>query len=257
MANTQPTVHDLLVAKASEHGTILQADKAALKELPFTMRQVAPGEDVIRQGDTTDAAVFISSGTLARYHTLPNGERQYLTVHIKGDMPDVQSLFLNEMDHSLCALDQTAIALFKHDALRRVFVQRPGLAFAFWRLTLVDAAIFRQAITNNSARAPVHRLAHFFCEIYARARQAGIAADGSCALPLTQTQLGQALGMSHISINRALRALREAGHVDHRVGRLEIHDWRALAEAGSFDPTYLHISKDSDTSRMSFRTRSR
>jgi CRP-like cAMP-binding protein len=255
MGKAQLNALDLLVAKASEHGTILQADRAALKELRFTMRQLSPGEDVIRQGDTTDAAVFISSGTLARYHTLTNGERQYLTLHIKGDMPDVQSLFLNEMDHSLCALDRAAIALFKHDALRSVFVQRPGLAFAFWRLTLVDAAIFRQAITNNSARAPVPRLAHFFCEIFARARQAGLAVDNSCALPLTQTQLGQALGMSHISINRSLRALREAGYVDHRAGILAIHDWRALVAAGSFDPTYLHFSKDSDTARMSFPTR--
>ena len=83
-----------------------------------------------------DSAVFIKSGTLARYHTLTNGERQYLPIHIRGDMPDVQSLFLNEMDHSLCALDRRLSLCSSMTALKRLFAQRPNLGFACWRLTL-------------------------------------------------------------------------------------------------------------------------
>lgn len=44
------------------------------------------------------------SGMVARYHLLRNGRRQYLSFHIAGDMPDSQALFIDKMDHAVCAI---------------------------------------------------------------------------------------------------------------------------------------------------------
>jgi CRP-like cAMP-binding protein len=192
---------------------------------------------------------------LARYHTLRSGDRQYLALHVQGDMPDVQSLFLEVMDHSVCALGAAEIALFEHDKLQKIFLKRPGLAFAFWRMTLVDAAIFRQHITDNSARSHSARLAHLCCEQLIRARQRGLAEDASCDLPLNQIQLGQLLGMSHISVNRAIQKLRKARLVELRRGKLQVHDWTALCRAAEFDDAYLHLVKKSEIATKGFRGR--
>jgi CRP-like cAMP-binding protein len=160
-------------------------------------------------------------------------------------MPDVQSLLLKVMDHSVCALRPSEIACFRHDVLTPVISKRPDIGFAFWRITLVDAAIFRQSITNNSSRAPVPRLAHFCCEQYYRAREAGLLDGNVCELPLSQVQLGQTLGMSHISINRTLQTLRNEKLLDIRNGRLEVVSWRGLVRRAIFDPAYLHAAAES------------
>jgi CRP-like cAMP-binding protein len=159
------------------------------------------------------------------------------------------------MDHSVCALNEAVIALFPHDQLCQVIADRPAVCFAFWRMTLVDAAIFRQAITNNSAREPQSRVAHFFCEQFQRAREARLTEGNTCNLPLSQEQLGQALGMSLISVNRALQKLRRAGLVSFRNGSLEVLDWSGLRSLAAFDPIYLHVAKDSHISQTPFRTR--
>ena len=65
---------------------------------------------------------------------------------------------------------RSVVALIPHKALLRLVRQRPVVGFALWRETLIDAAIFRQAITNNGARPLPARLAHFFCEQFYRAR---------------------------------------------------------------------------------------
>jgi CRP-like cAMP-binding protein len=130
-----------------------------------------------------------------------------------------------------------------HSALLKLFEERPAIGFAFWRETLIDAAIFREAITNNSARALQARLAHFFCEQYYRARAVGLTKSGSCSLPLTQTQLGETLGGSLPSMSRTLQSLREIGFVDLRNGRLQVIDWAGLVELCEFDPGYLHLRK--------------
>jgi len=245
---------DLLLGKMEQHGTLTAADEAAICALRAHRRSLAPGEDAVCQGERPDVAVFVLSGMLARYHTLPSGDRQYLSFHIKGDMPDVQGLLLSIMDHSLCALHHADIAVLPHDPLIDLCLRRPGVGFAFWRLTLVDAAIFRQAITNNGARSHVTRLAHFFCEQYFRAKEAGLVEDESCSLPLNQSELGQALGMSHISVNRTMQKLRKERLADLRSGRLQVRNWEALQRFAGFDPTYLHIDKISKVSQTRFRT---
>ena len=240
-----------------QHGTLTAADESSICALRAHRRTLAPGEDAVSQGERPDVAVFVLSGMLARYHTLPSGDRQYLSFHIKGDLPDVQGLLLSIMDHSLCALDHAEIAVLPHRQLIDLCLRRPGVGFAFWRLTLVDAAIFRQAITNNGARSHVVRLAHFFCEQYFRAREAGLVEDDSCSVPLNQSQLGQALGMSHISVNRAMQKLRKQRLADLRSGRLAMWNWAGLKRTAGFDPTYLHIDKISAVSQKRFRTERR
>jgi CRP-like cAMP-binding protein len=235
-------VSEMLVTVAGEHRSILPVDRSGIRELPFRLKTLEPGQDIVHQGEHPDVAVFVLSGMLARYHTLSSGDRQYLSFHIAGDLPDVQSLFLKVMDHSVCAMNRATLALFPHDPLLRLLEKHPLICFAFWRLTLADAAIFRQAITNNS-RTHMARLAHLFCEIYYRSRERGIATGNSCGLPLTQTELGQTLGMSHISVNRALQRLRKLKLVEFRAEVLTILSWPGLAQTAGFDPLYLHIAK--------------
>lgn len=248
-------INDLIVAKVAQHGTLLMADEVAIRSIPVRARTLEANEDIVAQGEKPDMAVFVLSGMLARYHTLPTGDRQYLSLHIAGDMPDVQSLFLDVLDHSLCAMDRAVIALLPHVPLRELCVRRPAVSFALWRLTLIDAAIFRQAITNNSARSHTARLAHLLCEQFYRAQEERLTTDSSCSLPLNQTQLGQLLGMSLVSVNRAFQALRRRGLVEFRGGELTIRKWAELCELAAFDPTYLHVAKGGGVSATPFRGR--
>jgi CRP-like cAMP-binding protein len=135
------------------------------------------------------------------------------------------------------------VALVPHAAIIALFEERPSIGMAIWRETLIDAAIFREAITNNSARPVDVRLAHFFCEQYYRARAGRHATPGTCSLPLTQTQLGEALGSSLPSISRTLQILRKTKSMDFRSGQLHVLDWTKLARLGDFNPMYLHLRK--------------
>lgn len=234
-------IMELLVSTAGKHRALAAADISGIRELPFRLKSIAPGQDVVHQGERPEVAVFVVDGMLARYHILPSGDRQYLSFHIAGDLPDVQSLFLRVMDHSVCAMDRATLALVPHEPLLQLLEKRPRVCFAFWRLTLTDAAIFRQAITNRS-RSQVARLAHLFCELYYRAKKNGLANGDSCAFPVNQAELGHALGMSHISVNRAMQRLRKPQLVEFRHGTLTVLDWTGLVRISGFDPLYLHVA---------------
>jgi CRP-like cAMP-binding protein len=235
--------HRILARNLREHSRLAQEDIEQITRLSFVVRPYEPNEDLIRQGDRPTAAVLVLSGMVGRYHLLSNGRRQYLSFHIIGDMPDAQGLFLEQMDHALCAMGRAVVAFIPHEDIVKSFKVRPQLGVAIWRETLIDAAIFRQAITNNSGR-PVHtRMAHLFCELFYRARASGVAGQREYPLPLNLVQLGETLGMAIATVNRTLNQLRTSGSVDFRDGVLTIKNWEKLVRIGEFDPRYLHGKK--------------
>ena len=85
---------------------------------------------------------------------------------------------------------------------------QPRIASAFWRDTLVEAAIFREWTTNVGRREAYARLAHVLCELVVRMRAVGLAEDHRCELPMTQAELADATGISTVHVNRTLQELR-------------------------------------------------
>jgi CRP-like cAMP-binding protein len=237
--------HKVLIRNLREHSRLGDEDIAQIALLTHTVREFEPDDDLIRQGDRPTSAALVLSGMVARYHLLANGRRQYLSFHLVGDMPDAQGLFIEQMDHAVCALDRAVIASVTHADLIKAFQARPPFAFAIWRETLIDAAIFREAITNNSARTMVARMAHLFCELFYRARGSGLNDENRLSLPISLQQLGEALGMAIATVNRTLQQLRASGAMDFHDGELAIKNWQRLAKLGEFDPRYLHLEKQS------------
>jgi CRP-like cAMP-binding protein len=237
---TEVQTLDLLVKTLARHSSLTNADERAIRKLQHRVSIVERGADIVRQGDRPRLSVMVISGMLARYHTRPNGERQYLSLHIGGDLPDLQSLFLGIMDHSVCALDESQIASFQHSEIMSLVKRTPSVALALWRHTLIDAAIFRQAITSLGRRGAAARVAHLFCEQFTRARAVGLATDWSCPFPLSQGQIGQVVGLSLPSVHRATQSLRRENCADVRGGKLQILNWQRLSHHGGFDPTYLY-----------------
>ena len=63
-------------------------------------------------------------------------------------------------------------------------------------------------------------------------------------LPLTQSVLGDALGLSTVHVSRLITELRGEGVVNWSGRRIEIADWHRLAEIAEFDATYLRLSNE-------------
>jgi len=235
--------YETLIRNLKEHSKLPDQDLAELRSLSIACKALAPDDDIIRQGDHPKHAVLVVSGMVARYHLLKEGRRQYLSFHMSGDLPDAQGLFIERMDHALCTIGSATVAFIPHIQILKAFERRPTLGIAIWRETLLDAAIFREAITNNSARPMPTRMAHLFCELFYRAKVSRLNKGNTYSIPLTLPQLAETLAMGIATVNRALQELRASGTMDFREGELVVLNWRELQQLGDFNPDYLHMKK--------------
>jgi CRP-like cAMP-binding protein len=233
--------HKRLIAKLESIGTLTAAEREAIGALPLRARQVAEDTDIVRDGDTPNECCLLVEGFLCRYKMLTNGGRQILAIHTPGDIPDLQSLQLKVMDHSLGTLTPCRVAFIAHKDLYEITRAWPGIAALFWRDTLIDAAIFREWLTGVGRRTAHQRVAHFLCEIHLRLKVVGLTDDDGFELPITQAEMADSLGLSTVHVNRVLQDLRREGLIQSRGKFLSATDWRTLEEAGGFDPRYLHV----------------
>jgi CRP-like cAMP-binding protein len=233
-----------LIRKLETHLVLADAETNALQSLSGTVKTFAARQDIVCEGDRPSACCLVLDGFLCRYKLTDDGKRQIISFHIPGDIPDLQSLHLDVMDHSLGTLARSTLVFLPHETVRDLIRRCPRIGDAFWRETLIDASIFREWVVNLGRREAYGRMAHLLCEFYIRLRSVGLANGQAYELPLTQAELGDALGASTVHVNRTLQDLRGEGLITLQAGSVTVLDWERLKEAGEFDPTYLHLRKE-------------
>src|SRR3954465_2808349 len=238
-----PPTSTPLIHKLESILVLSDDEKDVLRKLNGTIKTVGPRQDLVREGDRPSACCLILDGFAYRYKLTETGKRQIFSFHIPGDIPDLQSLHLDVMDHSLSSLSACKAMFIPHETIRDLARQGPRIGDAFWRATLIDGAVFRAWILGLGRREAYGRMAHLLCELYVRLKAVGLTNGDAYAFPLTQAEFGDALGLSTVHVNRTLQDLRGEGLITLRSGSVAVLDWDRLREAGEFDPTYLHLRK--------------
>ena len=231
-----------LVSRLRTSSGISEDDVGEILALPIVVRHYAAEQPVVIDGQIATECCLVAEGFCARSKTLADGRRQILSIHIPGEIPDLMSLFLHVMDHDLSTLTPCTLGLISHDVLQKLHRRRPNVAEIFWRDTLIDAAMFREWIVNVGQRTAPARLAHVMIELRERLKVIGRLDGNSFEMPLTQEQIGEALGITTVHANRVIRQLREEGIVELHRGRVTVFDERRFLELADFDGRYLHQS---------------
>jgi CRP-like cAMP-binding protein len=231
----------LLLARLEELSPLDHADRAAILALPHTVRDLARHEYVVREGGKAEHSCLLIEGYLGRHKIVADGGRQIVSVHMTGEMVNMQNSLLGRADHSVQALTDARVALISGRAIVELAVARPAAAIAMWLDTLIDGAVFREWIANVGRRDASTRTAHLLCEFGLRQEKAGLGSRDRYDLPLTQSDLADALGLTPVHVNRTLKRLEAAGLISRDNRAVTISNWNALRKVGDFDPTYLYM----------------
>lgn len=232
-------------ARMSERARLPDDDQLAVAAMPHVLRRINANAYMLREGEPPRAAcTLLMSGMAFRHKLTVEGSRQIVSIHVPGELLDLQHLFLNVADHSVQALTETMVAEIDRNALQNIILERPCVGRALWVDGLIEASIFREWVLNVGRRDARARIAHIFCELAVRMRGAGLmtAAD-KFVLPMTQEQLGDATGLTSVHVNRTIKALAAEGLIEHRGRSLSVANWKALQEVGDFNPLYLHLDQ--------------
>lgn len=218
-----------------------EADQEAVLGLSHTVKNLGSGQYIVRDGERPTHSCLLLSGFAYRHKVTGDGRRQIMSIHMRGDVVDLQNSLLRRSDHNVQALTNIAVAYIPVEAVRSLAFERPNVGKAMWYETLVDASIFREWTLNVGRRHARERTAHMLCEFALRLEVAGLGDQLDYELPMSQDQLADALGLTPVHVNRTLQGLEAEGLIERTRRSVRIPDWKALAGVGDFDANYLHL----------------
>lgn len=231
--------HPLLM-KLEQHATLPPQDRDLLSRMLADIRPFDGRRDVIRVTENPEFVHLMIEGWACRYSIVDDGQRQITAFLVPGDFCDAHIIMLGQMDHSIGTLGQARVAFISKELMAEV-AERPCLTRALRWASLVDEGVLRAWLVNMGRRNAADRVAHLVCELHARLLSVGMGGNNTFEMPLTQADLGDALGLSPVHINRVLRRLRERGLMTFSNRTIIIQDVEALKHEAGFDPRYLHL----------------
>ncbi len=231
----------LMFRKLSQWGHLDRDDRDAILALPFTRRTLDAGQYIVWDGDIPQNSCVLIAGYAFRHKVAGSGGRQILSIHMKGDLVDLQNSLLGVADHNLQMFTAGEILIIAVEDMRQIAFSRPNVGMAMWYETLVEASISREWVLNIGRRDARTRVAHLLCEFALRLEVAELGRPANYELPLTQEQLGDAVSLTPVHVNRMLMSLAADGLIDRNRRTIAIGDWKKLAKVADFDPRYLHL----------------
>jgi CRP-like cAMP-binding protein len=235
-------VAHLVLKKLERLVTLSEDDRQALISHAQHIQHFNAREDLIKDGEHPRYVNFILEGWACRYKLLEDGRRQIISFFLPGDLCDPVVFLLREMSHGLSSITPVTVARVSREEMIDLMAKCPALEKAFWLDMLISAEIQREWTVALGRRTARERMAHLFCELAMRLRAAGLADGHEFEMPVTQTDLADALGLSSVHVSRTLQELRGTGLIELKGKRLTLNNEKALREVAVFDPSYLHLS---------------
>ena len=194
------------------------------------------GADVSADGPSQPVGYVLLEGWAGTATTITRDRRQVTDLLLPGDL--WLPCRVASADR-LLALTAIAVAPVPLDGLREAGRATPEL---WWNLVgLLDQqdARLRQQVVRNGRRSAHERVAHLLLELYERLRIKGRARDDTFDLPIGQSVIADAVGLSYVHVSRVLTQLERTGMIERGRTRVRIRDRAAIEAACGFDAAYL------------------
>lgn len=207
----------------------------ALAGLQYKSQCIAKGAEILSAGVAGRRVVTIGDGIAMRYRILPDGGRQIIMFLTPGDICSPH-IYPTVIDHSVAAVTAVRIDQFECESLINLTNSMIGLNQALWTLAEQQNAIMRDHITSLGRGNTRLRVVMLLIEMVKRLGRSRTHGE-EALIPVTQSLMADAVGVTHIHFNRVLNELSRRGIVDTHRGCIVVKDVTWLE---SFATDFIH-----------------
>jgi len=227
--------------KIEDQVNLADEDRLAVARLPFVVRNLEDGRQIVAPGDRSKDCYLVLDGYLYEHKAVGAQGRQIIHLHVPGDVADLPSLHSASPDYSLAALGPAVVAWISHASILAATRLSPALDMAFKIQSSACESMLRERIVSLGKRDAISRVAHTICELATRLQSVGLAQSLRFAISWTQADLADLTGISTVHTNRVIQELRRIGALDWGAKRIRIENWPLLMQIGEFSPAYLEV----------------
>ncbi|MBA2779414.1 Crp/Fnr family transcriptional regulator [Billgrantia kenyensis] len=238
----------------SLQGVLTPEDKALLLSLQLNTRRMSAGEVLWHEDADADLFCVVKEGWAYSYRNLENGSKQILKFYLPGDIIGMRDFGFSRRLAGVAMINEGVVCPFSYQQLLELFGSS-ALAVGIMATAVRQQALLTERLVYLGRHAAHERLAHFLYELYLRLKRIGAVEDNGFFIPISQEQMGDALGLSPVHVSRTFTILRKEGLVVRHRQHITLPNPEALAQLIKFDASYIDESLPSALSELSIVSR--
>ncbi len=204
---------------------------------------VPPKVTLYREGSLTDYVYTLFDGWMVMYQTSREGKRQILRFALPGDFLGFQTDQRGMVSHSVSALSESIVCGFPRSRLEEMFKETPSLALRLASMGSRDMNLCQHHQAFRSRKDAYESIAFLLLELFHRTQihmnHHYDPKTNSVTFPLTQEEIGDAVGLTNVHVNRILRQFHKLGLINCHHKRLHILDEEKLSDMSEFDKSMV------------------
>lgn len=211
---------------------------ALVRRLQLTLTTYEKGDYVHRAGEDVTALYCIVEGWVTSVLDLPDGSRQLLDFFVPVDIIGFENISDTLSTSDFVAYEKTKLYRIPLSQFREAVSESMPTSLAILaHLSQKHGTLQRRICVFAYGSAPA-KVAHFILGLMAKQVRNGYDDPTVIRLPLNQKDIAEALGMSHITVNRVFTRFGAQGLIEYERGRIHVLEPKRLAaEVEYFDGT--------------------
>ena len=225
-----------LVQRLERYVSLTSTERDALDWAERRETRVPAGARLLCTGDESENLYVVQMGWFHASIRLQTGGRQILRFHFAGDLMGTSSMAWAWAVHDFTAVSDCIVSELSKANLGRLFREQPRLAGMLFAMSAAENVALSDRLTSVGRMDSIERVSTLILDVLARLRVTAGGVVDSFDFPLTQTDIGDAVGLTKVHVSRTFGKMEERGLIQRNGKRIRVLDEaRMIAETGFVD----------------------
>ena len=202
-----------LVSRIERYIELTEAERAFLARMEEDERPLRAGQTIVNQGSDTDGIFVLKYGWAIVRSQSVRGRSAILRIYLPGEVIGLGELGPPSAPHSIQMQTDGMICPFPRGGLAELMRELPRLSALLTGLSSLDQIALRDQCAALGLMTAEDRLIQFLLQLRARLAVADVGLGNRFHLPFSQAEIGEAVGMTSVYVNKLLRKLSDEGRL--------------------------------------------
>ncbi|MEJ6395974.1 Crp/Fnr family transcriptional regulator [Gymnodinialimonas sp. 2305UL16-5] len=202
------------MSRLSRFVTLTEHERDFIAELEKDERPYVKGRAVVSIGDPTDGIMVLKTGWAVVKADTSDGRSQILRVYLPGEVMGLAEIGSSHANHRIVMQTDGVICPFPRKGLAPLITDYPRLAALLMSVGSLDQIALRHHASCLGSMDAAGKLKFFLLQLRSRLVVANVGLGNRFQVPFSQVEIGQAVGLTSIYVNKLLRCFVMAGEIE-------------------------------------------
>lgn len=206
--------HSCLISRLSRYVSLTQAERTFIADIEKDEQPRKKGRPIVSVGDPTEGIMVLKTGWAVVRADTSDGRSQILRIYLPGEVMGMAEIGSSRANHRMVMQTDGTICPFPRHGLAPLLTDHPRLAALLMSVGSLDLIALRHHASCLGSMDATGKLKFFLLQLRSRLAVANIGLGNRFQVPFSQVEIGQAVGLTSIYVNKLLRAFVLAKEIE-------------------------------------------